>query len=163
MVGSEIGGGGRGRAKSPTTSDRDRQRSRSCRNLSDRCAFDPDLLRLLSDAVNPDDSESLDGTTFPSLRRPRSLACETRREVEGETYSDDEVNRLLTERQNLFETTNLFEKPNGTIVHVESGTYGVVVDWKEVVDHYSNADSSYYEVRLSPNKCCRVLMWSIRV
>ena len=97
MVGSEIGGGGRGRAKSTTTSDRDRQRSRSCRNLSDRCAFDPDLLRLLSDAVNPDDSESLDGTTFPLLRRPRSLTCETRREVEGETYSDVEVNCLLTE------------------------------------------------------------------
>jgi len=65
MVGSEIGGGGMGHVKSTTTSDRDRRRSRSCRNLSDRCAFDPDLLRLLSDAVSPDDSERLDGTSFP--------------------------------------------------------------------------------------------------
>lgn len=31
---------------------------------------------------------------------------------------------------------------------VVSGTYGVVVDWKEVVNHYSNADNSCYDVRL---------------
>ena len=53
--------------------------------------------------------------------------------------------------------------PNGTVVHVESGTYGLIVDWKERFDVYSKADNSYYEIRLSPNKCCRVLMWNIRV
>jgi hypothetical protein len=49
------------------------------------------------------------------------------------------------------------------LFHVASGTYGLVVNWKEVFDQYLQADSSYYEVRLSPGKCCRVLMWNIRV
>jgi hypothetical protein len=81
----------------------------------------------------------------------------------GGCYEASYDNDVARTTRTAYLLPDQFIIPNGTIVHVESGTYGVVVDWKEVVDHYSNADSSYYEVRLSPNTCCRVLMWNIRV
>jgi hypothetical protein len=81
----------------------------------------------------------------------------------GGCYEASYDNDVTRTTRTAYLLPDQFIIPNGTIVHVESGTYGVVVDWKEVVDHYSNADSSYYEVRLSPNTCCRVLMWNIRV
>ena len=57
--------------------------------LVESMRVDPDLLRLLSDAFDPNDPDRLDGTTFPSLGRLRSLIRDTRRTVL------DDVNSLL--------------------------------------------------------------------
>ncbi|KAL3808683.1 hypothetical protein ACHAXA_009236 [Cyclostephanos tholiformis] len=75
------------------------------------------------------------------------------------SYEDDAMRMMRT----AYLLPDQFIIPNGTIVHVESGMYGVVVDWNEVFDHHTNTDCSYYEVRLSPDKCCRVHMRNIRV
>jgi len=53
--------------------------------------------------------------------------------------------------------------PNGTVVHVDDGVYGMVVDWKERVDQHSTADGSYYEVRLSHGVGVRIQMANIRL
>jgi DNA mismatch repair protein MutS2 len=57
--------------------------------LVESVRVDPDLLRLLSDAFDPNDPDRLDGTTFPSLGRLRSIIRDTRRTVL------DDVNSLL--------------------------------------------------------------------
>ena len=53
--------------------------------------------------------------------------------------------------------------PNGTVVHVDDGVYGMVVDWKERVDQHSTADGSYYEVGLSHSVGVRIQMANIRL
>jgi hypothetical protein len=76
---------------------------------------------------------------------------------------DDMTGGMIMRTRRAYLLPDQFIIPNGTVVHVESGAFGLVVDWKEKFDHITKMDSSYYEVRLSSDKICRVLMRNIRV
>lgn len=80
-----------------------------------------------------------------------------------EVICHDDMTGMIMRRRRAYILPDQFIIPNGTVVHVDSGAFGLVVDWKEKFDHIAKVDSSYYEVRLSSDKICRVLMRNIRV
>ena len=80
-----------------------------------------------------------------------------------EVICHDDRTGMIMRTRGAYLLPDQFIIPNGTVVHVESGAFGLVVDWKEKFDHITKVDSSYYEVRLSSDKICRVLMRNIRV
>ena len=80
-----------------------------------------------------------------------------------EVICHDDMTGMIMRSRRAYLLPDQFIIPNGTVVHVESGAFGLVVDWKEKFDHITKVDSSYYEVRLSSDNICRVLMRNIRV
>ena len=80
-----------------------------------------------------------------------------------EVICHDDMTGMIMRTRRAYLLPDQFIIPNGTVVHVDSGAFGLVVDWKEKFDHIKKVDSSYYEVRLSTDKICRVLMRNIRV
>ncbi|KAL3777458.1 hypothetical protein ACHAW5_006414 [Stephanodiscus triporus] len=53
--------------------------------------------------------------------------------------------------------------PNGTVVQLDDGVCGMVVGWKEIVDQLSDADGSYYNIKVSHDVGVRVQMANIRL
>ena len=80
-----------------------------------------------------------------------------------EVICHDDMTGMIMRSRRAYLLPDQFIIPNGTVVHVESGAFGLVVDWKEKFDPITKVDSSYYEVRLSSDNICRVLMRNIRV
>ena len=66
-------------------------------------------------------------------------------------------------RGSVYLRSEQFIIPNGTVVGLQCGNYGTVVDWRETIDQYTRADASYYKVQLYNNIFTRVTMKNIRL
>ena len=66
-------------------------------------------------------------------------------------------------RGSVYLRSEQFIIPNGTVVGLQCGNYGTIVDWREVIDQYTRADVSYYKVQLYNEIFTRVPMKNIRL
>ncbi len=66
-------------------------------------------------------------------------------------------------RGSVYLRSEQFIVPNGTVVGLQCGNYGTIVDWQETIDQYTRADTSYYKVRLYNDIFTRVPMKNIRL
>lgn len=66
-------------------------------------------------------------------------------------------------RGSVYLRSEQFIIPNGTVVGLQCGNYGTIVDWRETIDQYTRADASYYKVKLYNDIFTRVPMKNIRL
>lgn len=66
-------------------------------------------------------------------------------------------------RGSVYLRSEQFIIPNGTVVGLQCGNYGTIVDWREEIDQYTRADVSYYKVKLYNDIFTRVQMKNIRL